>query len=225
MTHPGKNTTAKDTSLTTAQTVVFLELLEGREEASLNRHFVPEEKEIEVILSRNGKKTTYPLSEVCSILLQEDLDHKRTLNASYDLMEIETLSGAQHLVRIAKGQHHELGFYGSFLDLDNPFRSAFFTYHGVKSRRQLNFLGTILEEQGMVSRETLQEVIRDYNSIKKKRIGETIAQKHNLKQEEIEKVLRQMQKGGKTPSSARVGDILIASKLITQEQLEDAIAQ
>jgi len=95
----------------------------------------------------------------------------------------------------------------------------------VKSRRQLNFLGTILEEQGLVSRETLQEVIRDYNNIKKKRIGETIAQKHNLNQEEIEKALRKMQKAGKIPPSARVGDILIASKLITQEQLEDAIAQ
>ena len=72
---------------------------------------------------------------------------------------------------------YQTGFYGSYLDLDNPYRSAFFTNLGVKSRRQLNFLGTILEEQGMVSRETLQEVIRDYNNIKKKRIGETIAQK------------------------------------------------
>ena len=34
-----------------------------------------------------------------------------------------------------------------------------------------------------------------------------------------------MQKEGKIPHSARVGDILIASKLVTQEQLEDAIAQ
>jgi len=108
--------------------------------------------------------------------------------------------------------------------MDNPYRSIFFTHLGVKSRRQLNFLGTILEEQGMVSRDTLQEVIRDYNRIKKKRIGETIAEKHNLKQETIEKALRRMQKEGKVPSTARVGDILMASQLVTQEQLEDAIA-
>ena len=77
----------------------------------------------------------------------------------------------------------------------------------------------------MVSRETLDEVIRDYNNIKKKRIGETIAQRQNLNQEKIEKILRKMQKEGKIPHSARVGDILIASQLVTQEQVEGAIAQ
>jgi hypothetical protein len=155
---------------------------------------------------------------------KDDPNHLSTLQSAYDLMEIETLSGSQHLVRVAKDQPFQTGFYGSFLDMNNPYKSVFFTHLGVKSRRQLNFLGTILEEQGMVSRETLQEVIRDYNRIKKKRIGETIAEKHNLNQEKIEKALRRMQKEGKIPPSARIGDILMASELITQEQLEDAIA-
>jgi type II secretory ATPase GspE/PulE/Tfp pilus assembly ATPase PilB-like protein len=204
---------------------LLLELLTGKEGAALARPFLPNENEIEVILERNGSIKTYPLFEVCCILLKDDPNHLSTLQNSHDLMEIETLAGSQHLVRVAKDQPFPTGFYGSYLDLDNPYRSAFFTNLGVKSRRQLNFLGTILEEQGMVSRETLQEVIRDYNKIKKKRIGETIAQKHNLNQEKIEKSIRRMQKEGKIPHSARVGDILIASKLVTQEQLEDAIAQ
>jgi type II secretory ATPase GspE/PulE/Tfp pilus assembly ATPase PilB-like protein len=204
---------------------LLLELLAGKEGAALARPFLPNENEIEVILERNGSRKTYSLFEVCCILLKDDPNHLSTLQSSHDLMEIETLAGSQHLIRVAKDQHFPTGFYGSYLDLDNPYRSAFFTNLGIKSRRQLNFLGTILEEQGMVSRETLQEVIKDYNNIKKKRIGETIAQKHNLNQEKIEKIIRKMQKEGKTPHSARVGDILIASKLITQEQLEDAIAQ
>jgi type II secretory ATPase GspE/PulE/Tfp pilus assembly ATPase PilB-like protein len=203
---------------------ILLELLAGREEAALSRPFLPDENEIEVILERNGNKKTFPLFEVCCILQKEDPNHLSTLQSSYDLMEIETLTGSQHLVRIAKDQPFQSGFFGSFLDMDNPYRSAFFTHLGVKSRRQLNFLGTILEEHGMVSKETLQEVIRDYNKIKKKRLGETIAEKHNLNQEKIEKALKKMQKEGKIPASARIGDILIASKLITAEQLEDAVA-
>jgi type II secretory ATPase GspE/PulE/Tfp pilus assembly ATPase PilB-like protein len=203
---------------------VLLELLEGREGAALNRPFLPDENEIQVVLTRNGQKKTYPLFEVCCILQKEDPNHLSTIQGAYDLMEIETLLGSLHLVRVAKEQPFQTGFYGSYLDMDNQYRSAFFTNLGIKSRRQLNFLGTILEEQGMVSRETIQEVIRDYNNIKKRRIGETIAEKHNLNQEKIEKTLRQMQKEGKIPPSARVGDILLASKLITQEQLEDAIA-
>ncbi len=203
---------------------ILLELLDGREDAALNRPFLPDENEIQVVLARNGKKKTYPLFEVCCILQKEDPNHLSTLQTAYDLLEIETLLGSLHLVRVAKEQPFQTGFYGSYLDMDNQYRSVFFTNLGVKSRRQLNFLGTILEEQGMVSRETLQEVIRDYNKIKKRRIGETIAEKHNLNQEKIEKAIRRMQKEGKIPPSARVGDILLASKLITQEQLEDAIA-
>ena len=218
------NKTSSTSKSQPAELEVLLELIDGKEVAMLNRPFQPDENEIEVILARNGNKKTYPLFEICSIQLKEDPDLQKTLQKSHELMEIETLSGFQHLVRVAKNQPHQNGFYGSYLDLDNPYRSAFFTNLGVKSRRQLDFLGTILEEQGMVSRETLQEVIQDYNNIKKKRIGETVAQRHNLNQEKIEKVIRKMQKEGKIPSTARVGDILIASKLVTREQLEDAVA-
>jgi type II secretory ATPase GspE/PulE/Tfp pilus assembly ATPase PilB-like protein len=229
MSAKGKESVSKKTEAVSesndAAPELLLELLAGKEGAALARPFLPNENEIEVILQRNGQRKTYPLFEVCCILQKDDPNHLTTLQGSHDLMEIETLAGSQHLVRVAKDQPFPTGFYGSYLDLDNPYRSAFFTNLGVKSRRQLNFLGTILEEQGMVSRETLQEVIRDYNNIKKKRIGETIAQKHNLNQEKIEKALRKMQKEGKIPHSARVGDILIASQLVTQEQLEDAIAQ
>lgn len=225
----GKESASKKTNAVSksspAEPELFVELLTGKEGAALARPFLPDENEIEVILARNGNRKIYPLFEVCCILLKDDPNHLSTLQNSHDLMEIETLVGSQHLVRVAKDQPFQTGFYGSYLDLDNPYRSAFFTNLGVKSRRQLNFLGTILEEQGMVSRETLEEVIRDYNNIKKKRIGETIAEKHNLNQEKIEKIIRKMQKEGKIPHSARVGDILIASKLVTQEQLEDAIAQ
>jgi len=223
-----KENTLKKTKTASKDTVgaeLLLELLTGKEVATLNRPFLPDENKIDVILARNGDKKTYPLFEVYCIQFKEDPEHKNTLLNSHDLMEVVTLSGFQHLVRVAQNQPFQTGFYGSYLDLDNPYRSAFFTNLGIKSRRQLNFLGTILEEQGMVSRETLQEVIQDYNNIKKKRIGETIAQKHNLNQDQIEKIIRKMQRAGKIPSTARVGDILIASKLVSQEQVEDALAQ
>jgi type II secretory ATPase GspE/PulE/Tfp pilus assembly ATPase PilB-like protein len=228
MTYPNKKKRKKSNKIEPQSTSVpdlFIELLEGNEEGTLSRPLIPEQGEIEVILLRNKKKRTIPFSDICCVLFKDDSIQSNTKNGAYDLLEIETLRGSQHLVRIPKKQSFESGFYGSFIDLDNPYKEVFFTHEGIKFRRHLNFLGTILEEQGLVSREELQEVIRDYYSIKKKRIGETIAQKHNLNQDEIEKVLRKMQKAGKIPSSARVGDILIASKLITLAQLEDAIAQ
>jgi type II secretory ATPase GspE/PulE/Tfp pilus assembly ATPase PilB-like protein len=220
-----KSASGEKSAVNRSEPNVLLEMLTGKELATLTQPFQPDENELEVILARNGKKRTYPLFEICCIQQKDDPHHQSNLQEAHDLMEIETLGGSTHLVRVAKNQPYQKGIYGSYLDLDNPYRSVFFTHLGVKATRQLNFLGTILEEQGLVSRDTLEEVINDYNQIKKKRIGETIAQRHNLDQEKIEKVIRQMQRAGKIPPSARVGDILIASKLITQEQLEDAIAQ
>ncbi len=217
--------TAKDPSPNTLEPNLLLELTWGREEATPSRPFLPDENEIEVILTRNGKKETYALFEVCCVLQKDAPSHLSSLSSAHDLMEIETLAGSKYLVRIPKDQKFKAGFYGSFLDMDDPYKSAFFTHLGVKSTRQLDFVGEILEKQGMVSHEALQEVVEEYNTLKEKRIGETIAQKHNLNQDDIDKAIRKMQKAGQTPSSARVGDILIAAKLITQEQLEDAIAQ
>ena len=204
---------------------VLLELLVGKEQATLNQPFNPDKNQVAVTLKRNSRQKEYPLLEVCSIQIKDDPNHIHTLHGPHDLLEVETLAGNQHLVRVAKNQPCKTGFYGSYLDQDNPYRSVFFTNLGIKSRRQLNFLGTILEEQGMVSRDALQEVIEDFNQIKKKRIGETIAQKHNFDQGKIDKILRKMQKEGRVPSSARVGDILVAAQLVTQEQVDDAIAQ
>jgi type II secretory ATPase GspE/PulE/Tfp pilus assembly ATPase PilB-like protein len=228
MTYPNKKKRKKSNKIEPQSTSVpdlLIELLEGNEEGTLSRPFIPEQGEIEVILLRNKKKRTIPFSDICCVLFKDDSIQTNTKNEAYDLLEIETLRGSQHLVRIPKKQSFESGFYGSFIDLDNPYKKVFFTHEGIKFRRHLNFLGTILEEQGVVSREALQEVIRDYYSIKKKRIGETIAQKHNLNQDEIETIIRKMQKAGKIPPNARVGDILLVSKLITKEQLEDAVAQ
>ena len=124
MSIPKKDSGSKDAkgqSTKAAEPDILIELLEGREEATLNRPFLPDENKIEVILSRNGRKKTYPLSEVCCILQKDDPNHRSTLHKDHDLMEIETLNGSQHLVRIAKDQSFAEGFYGSFLDLDNPY--------------------------------------------------------------------------------------------------------
>jgi len=83
---------------------LLLELTTGREEGSLSRPFLPDENEIEVTLARNGQKKVFPLFEVCCVMQKEDPNHLSTLQGSYDLMEIETLSGSQHLVRVAKDQ-------------------------------------------------------------------------------------------------------------------------
>jgi type II secretory ATPase GspE/PulE/Tfp pilus assembly ATPase PilB-like protein len=43
---------------------ILLELLTGKEEAALNRPFLPDENEIAVTLSRNDPKKVYPIFEL-----------------------------------------------------------------------------------------------------------------------------------------------------------------
>ncbi|MBW2471878.1 MAG: hypothetical protein JRE18_07355, partial [Deltaproteobacteria bacterium] len=129
--------TAKNNNMSTrtGEPNVFIELVTGKELATLRQPFQPDKNELEVILARNGKKRVYPLFEICCIQQKEDPNHNTILRNAHDLMEIETLSGTKHLVRIAKEQRFQKGFYGSYLDLDNPYKSVFFTHLGVKSSR------------------------------------------------------------------------------------------
>ena len=68
---------------------ILIELLEGREGASLDKPFLPDENEIKVILDRNDQKKTFPLFEVCCIMQRDDPNHLSTLQSDYDLLEIE----------------------------------------------------------------------------------------------------------------------------------------
>jgi len=134
-----KKSASKDTPLppTPAECDFLIELVAGKEEANLSRPFLPDENEIEVLLARNGQKTTYPLFEVCCILQKEDPNHLSTLQNAHDLMEIETIAGSQHLVRVAKNQQFQTGFYGkSFSD-----QFLFHPGYPIRTMRRQNHIG------------------------------------------------------------------------------------
>ncbi len=205
--------------------MVNLALMDGlTERATLVRPFKPEENEIEVILERNGIKFIYQLSEICCIMMEGQSDHVKSKQKRELLEEVETTTGERYHVYLVEPHDDQTGFYGYPADPESPFKFYFFPLLGIRKRRVDRFLGQILEEKGLVNHSVIEDVLEEQKKLRRRRVGEIIADHSNLPQETIEKTLNDTIKSGKASPRARVGDILIAAGLVTRDQVEKALA-
>ena len=204
---------------------VVLELVDGqKEEATLARSFKPWENEVEVVLTRNGKKHTYCLSEVCCIMLVGRPTPVFPSQKGGLFEEVETLTGECYHVCIIESKNYPTGFYGIPTDKESPYKLIFFSLLGVRKRSQDRPLGEILEEEGLVQHSEIEDVLKIQEKLRKRRVGEIIADHNKIPQEKIEKALKNAEKSQTLPPRARVGDILVAAGLVTREQVEMALA-
>jgi len=206
-----------------------LELINGSElEASSVSPFMPDENEINVILSKNNKRCKYLLSEVCCILMNDIPDHEIDAHeidtADDELEELETISGKLFHVRVIKGRNYRTGFYAVSVESHIPYKFVFFPFDGVKSRNQHNHLGEILEKKGIVPHSDIEAALEKQHSLKSRRVGEILSEQNQIEMDDVEKVLRESYQSGKIPPTTRVGDILIAEGLVTRQQVDEALA-
>ncbi|MFH1743633.1 MAG: ATPase, T2SS/T4P/T4SS family, partial [bacterium] len=80
-----------------------------------------------------------------------------------------------------------------------------------------------IKAKGMVSSESIQEVLKEQERRKKRLVGEIIADNTNLSQLDIEKTLEDAKKSGTLPLRGRVGEILVGEVLVTKDQVEKAL--
>lgn len=204
---------------------IILELLSGQtEEATLGAPFEPDRNEIHVVLTKNKEKQKFSLSEVSCILMDTVPDDLSPPRENAVMEEVETAPGNSYQVQIDEGHYFNTGFYGFPIREDGSHRSIFFTFLGVRTRRQYRPVGQILEERGLVSQEAIEQALAEQEVEKKKRVGEIIADHCDLPQEKIEETITKAKRAGSIPSRVRVGDILVASGLVTEDQVEDALA-
>jgi len=204
---------------------VVLELVNGQmREVTLARPFNPTESKIHVFMGTNGDARKFSLSNVCCVLMKNIPDEIALSQEDGVLEEVETINGNYYFVLVIEKKKNQAGFYGLNSDSSNPYKLIFFTFHGLRSRRQEASLGEILGQKGLISDSEVAEALSEQQRLKSRRIGEIIAESQNLKQEVIENAIQQAHKTGKVPPRARVGEILIDAGLITKKQLEDALA-
>jgi type II secretory ATPase GspE/PulE/Tfp pilus assembly ATPase PilB-like protein len=203
---------------------IIIELMNGQEcEATLANPFRPEDNEVDVLIEATGEKQKLLFPEICCLRMKSSqswmfLFQKETLQE-----EVTTCAGKKYLVHVSETQPYPTGFFGLLVREDNPYRLIFFTALGVNTRCQTRGVGEILQAKGLVSSDSIQKVLQEQTNLKKRLVGEIIADNANMPQDDIESTLAGAKRSGKLPLRVRVGEILIAEGLVTQEQVKTAL--
>ena len=85
-------------------------------------------------------------------------------------------------------------------------------------------LGEFLKEQGFVSDSNIQAVLKEQEGLRKKRVGEIIAEKSNLPQDVVDMAIHKAMGSSDHRKNIRVGDLLVSAGLVTKDQVEEALS-
>lgn len=205
---------------------LILTFMDGGETAArLARPFQPRENEIEVTLVDQELRLSYPLYDLCCIKLHGKAALPAEAAGQLKTEDVEIATGERFRVQVMGRDKYPMGFYGLPVDRDSPYKSIFFTFHGVRTRPQPRPLGGILREQGLVDDQSMDQVLREQQRLRTRRVGEIISEQNDIPQAAIDQEVENVRSGmGVIPKNVRVGDILVAAGLVTREQVEEALA-
>ncbi|WP_020677862.1 GspE/PulE family protein [Geopsychrobacter electrodiphilus] len=189
----------------------------------LARTFKPNDIDIEILTASDQGRELFSLEEVCVVAFAKAPSWLR-FDAPDGNEQIQTTAGKTFHAEVFSADHCRLGFFGLLLDKTAPCRTVFFTFSGVRSRNQERHVGQILIDDQLVSQKQMSEVLDSQERLRKRRLGEVIAETAEVPMDTIEKTLKSTGPVPATSSHIRVGDILVESGLVTREQVEKAFA-
>jgi type II secretory ATPase GspE/PulE/Tfp pilus assembly ATPase PilB-like protein len=203
---------------------IVLNFLDGQKiDAVMSGPFNPRKhSKIHVLLSGNGEKqATYAFSELCCVLIKGKPTSPKT-SRQWEVEEVETACGERfriYVVNAAAGN----GFFGIPTEKTMPYKLIYFINDGVKARRNDRSLGEILKEKGYVSDKNIELVLEEQDSLRKKRVGDIIAEKSDLSHDMIDSAIRSVIGASDRRKSVRVGDLLVSAGLVTGDQVQEAL--
>ncbi|MDX8410312.1 MAG: GspE/PulE family protein [Mariprofundaceae bacterium] len=169
--------------------------------------------------------------------------------AGMERLKVHTVTSECFDVLEPSNQFHPAGFYAMVDDTGQPFESMFFYHHGVRSKKKAQPLGEIitqapvappeavqqeLAEQEVARKEKLGDILVEQKKIsirdveasseqrfrKRKRLGEMLIEAGLIKQEDLNKALKeQAQCRGK-----KLGETLVEMKIISEQDMMSCLA-
>ena len=202
--------------------IVEIRLRNGRTESgSLASPFRPMEKQITI--RKQNEVYVFPLEEIiCIFFIGEGGTTTRLPGEVVD--DVQTIDGESIRARVLQNQALEEGFYGIPMDYDERVQRVFFTQQGVRFRQEQRQIGQILQDEGIVLEQKVQEALDEQQKLRSRKIGEIVHEKHGVPEAEVEKA-EQEHKTAPAKKKMQLGDILVSSNLITEEQLSEALAE
>ncbi len=200
----------------------ILKFLTGREEqVNLLRPFHPRDKQLQVELLRCPEEVSISLEDLCYIMVLDKSDWQLPAKEGELVEHIETTIGDSFDLRVPT-QTYKSGFYAFPIDKNASYRNIFFTFQGIRQRREERPLSDILEERGWLEQNAIGEVLDEQEKLRSRKVGEILAEKADLAPEALEKFAQQAETA---PASqkVRIGDLLIDAGLISREEVEEAL--
>lgn len=201
---------------------LVLKYRNGREEnVNLLRPFHPRDKQLQVELLRCPEEVSIPLEEICYIMVLDKSGWQLPSKEGELVEHIETTTGDTFNLRVP-AQNYKNGFYGFPIDPKASYRNIFFTFNGIRQRREERPLSDILEEHGWLKENAIEEVLNEQEQLRSRKVGEILAENTDLPAKKIDELALQAES---TPSGhkVRIGDLLIQAGLISREEVEAAI--
>ena len=201
---------------------IILELMDGRRvEATLASAFVAHKNKINVIGKATGNQHALSLTKVCCVCMRPEDNPVKFSNYELSNEEVILSTDKRYIVNIPKDQQTQNGFYGLSADASSPYKLIFFTIHGVKARRQGRYVGELLEEKGVITQFSINKALEEQKRLRERRLGDILSETYDLPQTAIDNII---DKKGSVATRTRIGEILIDSGLVTNEQVESALA-
>ncbi|MDD2316149.1 MAG: ATPase, T2SS/T4P/T4SS family [Desulfobacterales bacterium] len=202
---------------------VIVRLLDGDKiEGVLTGGFNPGDNQV-VISDSAGVQQTLPLDAISTVWMNGEPEHDTSAVGETMIEDVETLAGTHYQVRIPEKKKYATGFLGYPIEPLGHCNLIFFTFKGIKNRQKNEFLGEILANKGAISESQLNDVLDEQKKLKNRRLGEILADFHDLDQQTIEGTITKTRTVGKT-LRVKIGEILVAAGLVTREQVEEALA-
>jgi hypothetical protein len=190
-------------------------------EGRLSGTFGSNSFDIEICADEENRVLLFALDEICAVSFAGIPDWV-TVDEPTVLEEIQIITGDTFMVKVFMKRQFLKGFMSLSTDETMPYKTVFFTFSGVRSRNEARCIGEILQEEGLVTDDSVHEVLKTQDALRKRLIGDAIAETANLSHDTIESTIQGASDKPETPRDARVGDILVEAGLVTREQVEKA---
>ena len=190
-------------------------------EGELVRPFSGTDVIIELLSPSDLSTRVFPIEEVACVVL-EGVPPWVSTREPISVEEIHLTTGLTFKVAIYEGRKSPNGFFGVVQGASPPGKTVFFVHSGVSPRHKDRTLGQILQDNGAISPEFMNKVLKQQQVIRSKRMGEIISESTSVPHETIESTFVQSLACRDGLKNARIGDILIEAGLVTRQQVEQA---
>ena len=152
---------------------VLVSLKEKKLESRLDKSFYPQYDEEITIIDTEDNSLTIPMDDL------------------HNFSEVvKTINGDSFRVRIPRNQNFNTGFFGLIEKPEDRYRYIFFPYRNIKIQYQQRPIGDIILEKNILTKDTLNNVLRRQNQLSNIRLWSIIAKRASLQPNHIEKALQ-----------------------------------